>query len=175
MRMNRKIKQILLTLSSIMWMIRIFGFSSDTAEESSRLSAMVCTFLAENFIRGFDAMSPSDRESIIDGMQIYVRKGAHVTEYIILGVLLVLTFAAYRLRKAGTAALAAGILYAALDEYHQSFVPGRSGEIKDVLIDACGLLLGLLAVREAGRFIQMIKEKKKSGRWKPVPSHEKGR
>ena len=95
-------------------------------------------------------------------MQIYIRKGAHVTEYAVLGILLVLTFAAYGFRRAGTLALITGILYAALDEYHQRFVPGRSGEIKDVLIDACGLLLGLAAVRGAGRFIQIIKEKKKN-------------
>ena len=61
-------------------------------------------------------------------------------------------------------ALAAGAIYAALDEYHQRFVPGRSGEIKDVLIDACGLLLGIVLTLGAGRLIQRIKEKRKTKR-----------
>ena len=39
-----------------------------------------------------------------------------------------------------------GILYAASDEFHQLFVPGRSGQITDVLIDSGGLLAGILLV-----------------------------
>ena len=37
-----------------------------------------------------------------------------------------------------------GSFYAASDELHQLFVPGRSGEIKDVLLDSLGVLLGVL-------------------------------
>ena len=161
MRMNIRLKRGLLTLATLLWMGQIYGFSADTAEQSSGLSAMVCSFIAGIFIRGFDAMSPAEQEAVTESMQIFVRKGAHVTEYAILDILLLLTFASYGLKRAGALALTAGLLYAALDEYHQRFVPGRSGQVKDVLIDACGLLLGLAAVRGAGRFIQIIKEKKK--------------
>ena len=44
------------------------------------------------------------------------------------------------------AAAGTGILYAASDEFHQLFVPGRSGQITDVLIDSGGLLAGILLV-----------------------------
>jgi len=35
-------------------------------------------------------------------------------------------------------------LYAASDEFHQLFVPGRSGEIRDVCIDSVGAIAGVL-------------------------------
>ena len=163
-RLTLWIRRILLTLATFLWMGVIFGFSSDTAEESAGLSALVCRFLAERFVKGFGSLSPQEQERITGSLQLFVRKGAHVTEYMILGILLFLTLTAYGLRRVFSLALGTGFLYAALDEYHQRFVPGRSGEIKDVLIDACGLLLGLALTRGAGRLIQMIKEKRKTKR-----------
>lgn len=161
MRMSLRVKRIFLTVSSLLWMRLIYGFSADTAEQSSGLSAMVCRVLAGIFVRDFSSMSSAAQGRITESMQIFVRKGAHVTEYAVLGILLVLTFITYGLQRAGTLALMSGVLYAALDEYHQRFVPGRSGEIKDVLIDACGILLGLAAAGAAGRLKQIFKEKRK--------------
>ena len=40
----------------------------------------------------------------------------------------------------------AGTLYAMTDEIHQSFVPGRSCELRDMGIDSCGVLAGVLVV-----------------------------
>jgi len=37
-------------------------------------------------------------------------------------------------------------LYACSDEFHQTFVPGRAGQFKDVLIDTAGALIGLIVV-----------------------------
>lgn len=42
-------------------------------------------------------------------------------------------------------ALTAGILYAASDELHQYFVPGRACQLRDVVIDGLGVLIGVLA------------------------------
>ena len=66
-----------------------------------------------------------------------LRKGAHMTEYAILGALL------YRALGRVLVALALGILYAATDELHQNFVPGRHPSPFDVAFDACGLAIGL--------------------------------
>jgi VanZ family protein len=67
-----------------------------------------------------------------------LRKGAHVTEYAILGALL------YRALGAEALALAVGIAYAASDELHQHFVRGRHASPIDVAIDAVGLSVGML-------------------------------
>ncbi|HEU5278468.1 MAG TPA: VanZ family protein [Gaiellaceae bacterium] len=67
-----------------------------------------------------------------------LRKGAHVTEYAILGALL------YRAVGREALALAAGIAYAATDEVHQYFVRGRHASPVDVAIDATGVALGMV-------------------------------
>jgi VanZ family protein len=74
-----------------------------------------------------------------------LRKGAHVTEYAILGALL--------LRALGreAPALAAGVAYAVTDELHQHFVRGRHASPFDVLIDAVGVTLGILVLRRLSR------------------------
>jgi VanZ family protein len=68
----------------------------------------------------------------------FLRKGAHVTEYAVLGVLL------YRALGREPLALAVGIAYAATDEVHQHFVRGRHASPVDVAIDAVGVALGML-------------------------------
>ena len=67
-----------------------------------------------------------------------LRKGAHMTEYAVLGLLL--------LRALGRElpAFALGIAYAITDEIHQHFVRGRHASPFDVSMDAAGLALGLL-------------------------------
>jgi VanZ family protein len=67
-----------------------------------------------------------------------LRKGAHITEYAILGALL------YRALGREALALAVGIAYAATDELHQHFVRGRHASPIDVGIDAVGVALGML-------------------------------
>jgi VanZ family protein len=75
---------------------------------------------------------------------LILRKCAHVTEYALLAFLLA--------RAVGreAPALALGILYAASDEFHQSFVAGRHASPIDVAIDTVGLLIGILAWRRFG-------------------------
>jgi VanZ family protein len=67
-----------------------------------------------------------------------LRKGAHITEYAVLGGLL------YRALGVEALALGLGIAYAATDELHQHFVRGRHASPIDVGIDAVGLALGML-------------------------------
>ena len=67
-----------------------------------------------------------------------LRKGAHITEYAVLGGLL------YRALGIEALALGLGIAYAATDELHQHFVRGRHASPIDVGIDAVGVALGML-------------------------------
>jgi len=79
--------------------------------------------------------------SLSSGLGVWdtvLRKGAHVTEYAVLGALL------YRALGREAPALAAGIAYAAADELHQHFVRGRHASPVDVAIDAVGVALGML-------------------------------
>jgi VanZ family protein len=71
-----------------------------------------------------------------------VKKGGHALGYMLLGR--AFYYGLGRSKKAPWLAWGLCILYAATDEFHQSFVPGRSPHVLDVGIDALGSLLGLL-------------------------------
>jgi hypothetical protein len=77
---------------------------------------------------------------------VALRKGIHFGEYALLCALLVRALR-------GRIALAWGltVLYAVTDELHQTFVDGRIGTPRDVLIDAAGALVAALLIR---RFAQ---------------------
>lgn len=90
----------------------------------------------------------SDQPNLSSGLTAdwWLRKGAHITEYAVLTVLL---FAALRGKNWKTAlagAVVIAILYAALDERHQTWIEGRSGNLKDVGIDTAGALLAAVIV-----------------------------
>jgi len=73
-----------------------------------------------------------------------VRKCAHFTEYLVLGGSAMLLFSEMRL--SGLIAWAVGAAYAVTDEFHQMFVAGRSCEVRDMCIDAAGVLCGVLVI-----------------------------
>jgi VanZ family protein len=77
----------------------------------------------------------------LGGWDFVLRKGAHMTEYAILAVLLVRATGSYAWAFAFTVA------YAASDEVHQLFVRGRHGSPIDVAIDAVGAVIGLSLLR----------------------------
>jgi VanZ family protein len=119
------------------WMVVIFLASSDlgSAEHTSR-------FLVP-FLRW---LMPNVDLSTLASAQFLVRKAAHVTEYAILGALLLRAFSANAARpRWHYVVIAAGVAaaFAALDEFHQSFVGSRTGSPYDVLIDISGAILGL--------------------------------
>jgi VanZ family protein len=75
-----------------------------------------------------------------------LRKGAHVTEYAILGLLLV------RALGRELPAFLIGVAYAITDELHQHFVGGRHSSPIDVAIDSTGVLIGVLVFARARRW-----------------------
>jgi VanZ family protein len=72
---------------------------------------------------------------------LLLRKAAHMTEYAILGALL--------LRALGRELPASlvGVAYAATDEIHQHFVEGRHASALDVALDAVGVAVGIFLLR----------------------------
>jgi len=81
---------------------------------------------------------PRETLVVIHGL---IRKTAHFVEYFVLSLLILRGLRAGRkeahLRWAVAAVLLA-VAYAALDEFHQSFVPGRTAAVSDVLLDSTG-------------------------------------
>ena len=116
-------------LPVLAWMIFIFAGSTDllSAEHTSR-------FIGP-FLRWF---APDISDASIASVQLIVRKCAHLTEYAILAALL------YRALPRFFFVLVVAAIYAALDEFHQSFVATRTASRWDVAIDCVGAVAGLL-------------------------------
>lgn len=73
-----------------------------------------------------------------------VRKSAHFTEYLVLGLLFFNGFFSSKAAlKAFALALIIGVCYAASDEIHQFFVPGRTMKVTDIMIDGLGVFCGV--------------------------------
>ena len=136
--MKKTISMILL----ILWMIIIFSFSSADANKSTGTSDKVITTMIEIKDRITDQETPiNEKEIIVRNSSFYVRKIAHITEYLILGFLMFNVLKQYNITNIYYAIILC-ILYSCTDEFHQLFINGRSGSIRDVLIDTIGILFG---------------------------------
>ncbi len=135
-------KKYLIWLFPLAVAVAIFCFSSQHADESSQLSNIFVELFLQ--LRGKIGLFPKFSDSdLLDVISTLVRKGAHVTEYIILCTSLLIAFWVSGIhgkwRNIASFALTFG--YACTDEFHQLFVPGRAGRFTDVLIDSSGALV----------------------------------
>lgn len=128
------------------WTLLIWAHSLVQGPQSSAESGMVVDLVRPLF----EALGVSD----VDLMTLVVRKGAHFAEYAVHGVLAWGTFRA-RLRERGHAPFPAALLVALVpvcDETIQLLVPGRSGQLSDVLLDLSGVCCGVLLAALASAF-----------------------
>jgi VanZ family protein len=90
---------------------------------------------------------PSLRSSLPSAWDFVLRKGAHLTEYAVLAMLVFTALKAMSIKGARlyVAAVSFCFFYALSDECHQMFVLGRHGSLVDAGIDAAGILAGLAA------------------------------
>ena len=140
-----KIKRIVFFTLTALWMVAIFLFSAQNGSLSSKTSGGVIQWLLKLFYSDFDSLSIAEKEELIVSWQFFVRKAAHFSAYALLGVLSTLAFDTFKLKRIMYYVLPAvlSVCYAALDEFHQTFVPDRVGCVTDVLIDFAGAAMGI--------------------------------
>jgi VanZ family protein len=125
-------------LPVLIWLCLIFLGSTGvlSAEQTSR-------FLVP-FLRW---LKPEISLAAISAIQLGIRKVGHLTEYAILSALLWRamrsTFISTKAMAMAGLALVMSAIFAASDEFHQSFVPSRTATLGDVMIDIGGALIGL--------------------------------
>lgn len=143
-------KRFVSALPALTVMILIFCFSAQHSQQSNASS----NYIVEKLIKviqeaqsavGMEVDQPGAKLPI-DTLTFLVRKLAHTMEYALLGLSLsfYLYQREYQGRRRFLLSLFAGFLYACTDELHQYFVPGRSCEFRDVLIDTNGVFLGTI-------------------------------
>lgn len=128
----------------VLCMLLIFSFSTDNSEESSSKSDGLIVKISEIFTGR--KLKENERNKYIDKYVVLVRKSAHFTIYLILGLLILSFIREFRVvdYRAVLLSVFLTFLYACSDEVHQLFVPGRSGEFLDILLDSVGALSGCL-------------------------------
>ena len=114
----------------IIWLLVIFIFSNQNGIKS--------TGLTNNFLNTYLSFVDSDVVFIL------IRKIAHVTEYFILGILVISLLYDFNINKKATISILICIIFATMDEFHQLFVDGRTGRFVDVIIDSIGFGVGIL-------------------------------
>ena len=140
------IVRIISLLLSILMAVLIFSLSADTAEESGNLSEEITEKVLSTV--GIDKESTPVEEYKKTALKVEfsIRKLAHFSEYFLFGLFLCIFFRTFDKKLWMTLLFTLGIAvpYAALDEWHQAFVPGRGPAVWDVMIDSSGALGGAL-------------------------------
>lgn len=119
----------------VMIMVIIFDFSNGDGEESVSLSYTVAEYVSAVLENIGITLTP-------EKIHLPIRKIAHFSEYACLSITGMWAF--YDIRKRSAIVGIWSIIYACIDEVHQSFVPGRCASFVDVLIDSSGAVTGLL-------------------------------
>lgn len=138
--MRKNIVATIFWIAVVLWMLLIFRLSSQAAVKSNGLSMGITDYIINIFNKLFHSEFSGS-----GSINHFVRKTAHLTAYLILGIL-----TSNALRSSGVsgwrcpaASWGLCVLYAISDELHQVFVPGRSGQASDVLIDSLGAGIGI--------------------------------
>ena len=128
-------------------MIIIFLLSNQKAQDSKQLSN---SFITKTIINIYEMkhgkITEEKKIEIKENYSFIVRKAAHFTIYLVLGLLvsLVLIGKNLNIKQIIIYGVLICMAYSITDEIHQIFVSGRSGEIRDIIVDTCGSTVGIL-------------------------------
>lgn len=112
------------------------------------------------FVEQLHYIAPSIDQQLLTFL---VRKGAHIFAYFVLGILMVnalrqVNLSKFKFNRPAVLSIIVCALYAVSDEFHQLFVSGRSGELRDIIIDSCAAMAGIFVVSIFVRILQKSKK-----------------
>lgn len=155
-------RKILITVPAAVLLLAlylvIFGFSAQNGEQSGSVSMQ----LSEKCVEILNNISGKHWENTaVESAAMFfehpLRKLAHFSEYACMGILIFsIVYQWVMGKKKYLIATLWVFLSAAVDEWHQYFVPGRYASIKDVLLDTCGGICSIVLLT------LIIKGRKKS-------------
>lgn len=153
--MKKSTKIIILTIIILGWMLCIFKLSSMNSNNSNGKSTDIISIFIEDTLNftnnyGLTNSNPSNEKiahfsSLINAP---LRKVIHATVYFALAIftmiILNIIFEYKHYIKSFVITFLICVIFAASDEIHQLFVPGRTGQLIDVIIDSVGAIVGIL-------------------------------
>lgn len=150
--MNKeRIKIIISWQLVIIWLIIIFMFSNMDTIKSNDTSKGIINSVVDITIENSHSIgiieeipTSEEKQIIVNNLNLPLRKIMHFTEYLILSLLLLNTLTKTNIKNKYFITIIICFLYAITDEYHQTFIDGRTGQFIDVLIDTAGSILGLI-------------------------------
>ena len=145
--MARTLFRIILIVLLCFTFYKIFQFSNENAETFGSRSMGIMKKIINNFPYTKN-LGEAMKDKIIKRAEPLLRKLAHFSIYMVVGILIMTFVSTYKLLlwKKLLISIMVGLVYAISDEYHQTFIQGRSGELRDVLIDTTGVICGIAIV-----------------------------
>ena len=135
----------------------IFNFSNQDSEKSGSASQKVTEAITKD-IKSIQKLNKDEKAKVIDQIENIIRKIAHFSLYALVGFLLMSLLITYNINEKNKiiSTVTIGAIYAISDEFHQSFVSGRSGQVSDVFLDTLGVSVGsifiLLIIKLVNKF-----------------------
>ena len=151
---NLLLKKVLLSFIVIAWLTIIFFFSASPANISNRTSQKTINNFFETTLEktnnlGITNKHPSENKlkEIVLNFNKPFRKFMHAFVYFVLAILILIFLKNCSLAnwKVYLLCFFLCFIFGLFDEYHQTFVVGRTGQLSDVLIDFIGGSLGILS------------------------------
>jgi len=142
----QKIKSFLIWLPAVIWYGLIFLLSAQPAYKSEAVSDTVTGNALSAGGSGYVNAEVIVQESVEELLSLFVRKGAHMFLFFVLAILvwLALVRLIHNRHHRAAVTIVICILLAAFDELHQKSVPGRSGELRDIMVDGAGVLIAMI-------------------------------
>lgn len=177
---KKKRRKFLPFLFIISWMFIIFTLSNMNGIESNvksqtSLDEIVDYVLSITNKVGLTDKHPSEKskKALVEKINPVMRKCAHATVFFILAILVMIFLSRFKIKLSVSyiITILVSFMYALFDEYHQTFVAGRTGQFSDSLIDTSGAIIGallVLIVISIHRKRKRIKEEKKTKKKKVI-------
>lgn len=158
-------KKVRYTVTVFIWqfvivcVVTIISFSGDPAYVSREKSGFILQKI-EPFVK--KTIEKYDIDFInLDDLHFYIRKAAHIFIYFLLSALLCIGWKTVRIKRINSCYITwiIATVFSIFDEIYQLFIPGRSGEIRDVFLDNAGIILGLLFTAFGSFLFKKVRKK----------------
>lgn len=152
-----------LLLLIVLWLGFIWHNSAENGTQTVETSDGVTVCVVRLFVGDYDGLSESEKITLIESVSPIVRTFAHAFEFFLLAVLSTAFTYTFDMKSKYIRQAAIAFFFTVvntfLDEFHQYFVPGRTADILDVIVDVGGGLVGVgsavllaaLAIRKSNR------------------------